>query len=438
MEVLFVVPYVPNLVRVRPYHLIRSLARRGHGITLATMWSSTGERIDLDRLAAEGIRVQAHHLPRWRSVWNSLSAAPTATPLQAAYCWLPALAKELCIALRQSTYDVVHVEHLRGARYALGIAGALSARRANADDKPVRAALVWDSVDCISHLFQQTARRSRSVKARLVSRIELPRTRTFEGRMVAEVDRVLVTSDADRRALQSLSPDGRAASEGGPGRRPGWITVLPNGVDLEYFAPLDQQPREPATLVITGKMSYHANVTAVLHLVHDIMPRVWAHRPEVQVWVVGQNPPREIRRLASNGPCRSRQRPRLKVTGAVPDIRPYLRRSTLAVAPLLYGAGIQNKVLEAMACGTPVVASPPAVSALTVRPDQEVVLADGPDRFARKVLDLLDDPIRRNHLGQAGRRYVETHHAWEAVAGQLEDIYRGTMDAVSGHPVEQA
>ena len=120
------------------------------------------------------------------------------------------------------------------------------------------------------------------------------------------------------------------------------ITVLPNGVDLDYFCP-SPEPRRPATVVISGKMSYHANVTAALHLVEGIMPLVWRERPGVKVTIVGANPPRPIRQLAQRFPGQ------VEVTGTVPDVRPYLRRASLAAAPVPYGAGIQNKVLEAMA-----------------------------------------------------------------------------------------
>jgi hypothetical protein len=132
MRVLFIVPYTPNLIRVRSYQLIRSLARRGHQVTLATLWTSEGERAGLDRLAAEGIRVLACPLSMWRSLWNCLRALPTAwsvdrgawsgtlaTPMQAAYCWHPALARIIDFEIRNSKSEIAHVEHLRGARYGL-------------------------------------------------------------------------------------------------------------------------------------------------------------------------------------------------------------------------------------------------------------------------------------------------------------------------------
>jgi glycosyltransferase involved in cell wall biosynthesis len=203
----------------------------------------------------------------------------------------------------------------------------------------------------------------------------------------------------------------------------GWggaVSVLRNGVDLAYFCP-DDTPRDPATVVFSGKMSYHANVTAALHLMHDIMPRVWAQRPDVKVVIAGKDPPSEICNLQST--IRN-----LAVTGTVPDIRPYLRQATAAVVPTPYGAGIQNKVLEAMACGTPVVASPQAVSALQTTDGEDVLLAEEPEAFAQAVLRLLEDGDLQQRLGRAGRRYVEHHHDWRTVAERLEAIYQETKE----------
>ncbi|MGQ9502601.1 MAG: glycosyltransferase [Anaerolineae bacterium] len=319
-------------------------------------------------------------------------------------------------------YDVVHVEHLRGAHYGL-----------NLPDVPV----VWDSVDCISYLFAQSAHDSRSLAGRLMTRFDLPRTRRHESWLVGQFDRVLVTSPVDRQAFLNLPQTKSPLQFGGGARRTqsldkngenisaasaisavnqDHITVLPNGVDLAYFCPSDA-PRAPHTLVISGKMSYHANVTAVLYLMDEVMPRVWAQRPEVQVQVVGAWPPRQIRQLAQRFPGR------VEVTGKVDDIRPYVQRATLAVAPLRYGAGIQNKVLEALACGTPVVATPQACNALQVQAGRDLLVAADADEFAHQVLRVLDDPMLAAQLSAAGRRYVELHHDWNRVVAQLEAIY---------------
>jgi len=171
-------------------------------------------------------------------------------------------------------------------------------------------------------------------------------------------------------------------------------------------------------------MSYHANVTAALHLVREIMPQVWAHDPAVRVQLVGKDPPAEVRALADTASAPANA---VTVTGAVSTMRPYLSQATIAVAPVLYGAGIQNKVLEAMACGTPVIASLAAASGLQAERGRDLIVADDASAFATAILSLLAQPERRAQMGQAGRSYVERVHAWDAVGAQLERYYYAAM-----------
>jgi glycosyltransferase involved in cell wall biosynthesis len=120
------------------------------------------------------------------------------------------------------------------------------------------------------------------------------------------------------------------------------------------------------------------------------------------------------------------------VTGTVQDISAFLQKSTVAVAPIQYGAGIQNKVLEAMATGTPVVATQQGIAALSVQPERDLLVADQPAEFADKVLYLLDHPEERQRLGQAGREFVEANYRWDHIATQLEDIYQEARDGSDG------
>jgi polysaccharide biosynthesis protein PslH len=190
LKILFLVPYTPNLIRTRPYNLIRQLAQRGHDVTLLTLFSNANEEADLAAWRDEGIAVIAEPLSRGRSLANSLAALPTGDPLQAAYCWQPALARRLSELLtagkEYSPFDVIHVEHLRGARYALLAKELVGGPSSTADHKPSSVIhrplpIVWDSVDCISHLFRQAAVHSRSRFGRWVTRLELPRTEGYEG-----------------------------------------------------------------------------------------------------------------------------------------------------------------------------------------------------------------------------------------------------------------
>ncbi len=397
MEVLFVVPYAPNLVRTRPYNFIRYLTERGNRVTVLTLWTNEQEETDLAQLEQIAHRVWALPMPAWRSLWNSLLALPYGDkPLQSVYSWQPDL---LSFLNGGATFDVVHVEHLRGSRYGLYF------------KQQAQWPVVWDSVDCISHLFRQAAVSSESMMGRWRSRFELKRTERYEGWLVNQFDRVLVTSAIDGQALSSLSNNGAAKR----------ISVLPNGVDVDYFSPDTAVPREKDTIIVSGKMSYHANITMTMYLVNEIMPHVWARRPDIKLWIVGKDPTREIRALGEHTA--------VTVTGTVPNLRDYLRRATVAATPIPYGAGVQNKVLEAMSCATPVVTTPQAIAALDVVPGRDILVAEEPKAYAQTLLDLMDNPQQQQQLGQSGRNFIETQHHWNSIVAQLETIYGEVIQA---------
>ena len=364
-----------------------------------TLWTNKTEREDLKGLTGHVQGVTGEQLTGFRPYWNTLRALPTSEPLQAAYSWQPALAKQIRRCLSHA--DVVHVEHLRGARYGLGL------KNRNQTGVPI----VWDSVDCISELFEQASINGASAISRLITRFDLPRTKRYEGQLLDQFDRVIVTSARDATALRRLNANGAE------------ISVIPNGVDLDYFTPNASGTRRHSVIVMTGKMSYHANVAMAHRFVEQVLPRIWAERPEAQLWIVGKDPPLAVRELG-----RYKQ---VQVTGTVPDIWPFLRSATLAVAPAPYAVGIQNKVLEAMACETPVVASSQAASGLSANHGRELLIADDPEDFSTAVLSLLGDPGIRRSLGRAGRRYVERHHRWSDSVMKLEGIYDELIDAAS-------
>lgn len=403
MNILYLVPYVPNLIRVRPYNLIRGLRRQNHHITLLTLWTSEEEFAAIQELEEMGVEVFAMHLPRSLSYWNCLRSLPSTTPLQSVYCWNQKLADFMVEKVKKSKanapIDVIHIEHLRGAKYGLYLKEKLA--MSGYDAPPV----VWDSVDSISHLFRQTVTKTQNHFNRLITGLELSRTEKYERYLLDKFDKVLVTSKVDKHSFEALgaSKDNTAL-------------VLPNGVDLEYFAPDPNMKREPDTIIVSGKLSYHANVNMVLYLLREIMPIVWKSRPEISVWVVGKDPPHTIQEFGKD--------PQVQVTGTVPDLRIYLQKAAIAVAPLTYGAGIQNKVLEAMACSTPVICTSKAVSALENISDKEVVVKDSPEEFAASVLELLENVELRRQIGEAGRRYVTQHHDWANISFKLESIYK--------------
>jgi glycosyltransferase involved in cell wall biosynthesis len=404
MRIAYIVPYVPNRIRTRPYSLIIQLASLGHELTVFTLGSNKGDLMDAQRLKGQCREVHYYDQPVWRSLFNSAVALPSSKPLQSVYSWQPAMARHIAQCASSHEFDIVHIEHLRGSRFGLFLKSRLR-------NIPV----VWDSVDCISHLFQQAAKQSRSFFGKFVTRLELSRTRRAEGDLVRRFDHVLVTSPSDRKALLGLVPPGRSPSE---------ISVLPNGVDLGYFHPRAEIQRDAETIIFSGKMSYHANISMAKYLVEEIMPRIWKFRPAARLYIVGKDPAPAIKEMARN--------PLITVTGTVDDIRPFLWRATVSVVPLLYGAGIQNKILEAMAAGTPVVTTCQALSALQAQPGKDLFVSDDPDGFSQAVLRLIANRDLQQQIADAGVTYTRTFHSWASIASQLVNIYRQILDSKSG------
>ncbi len=391
MNILFVVPYTPSPIRVRSFNLIKSLLNLGHKVTLLYLLEkgfSLEKVIDNTNLKAIGYR-----LPTWKSMINCVAALPTNQPLQAVYSWNRELSKNLRTITSIQKFDIIHVEHLRGAKYGLSV---------NHRKTPI----IWDSVDSITHLFRQTQKNHPKKFIRWLIQFELKRTEIYEQYLATKFDKILVTSPKDRDEFLRLLPSSP-------------IEIITNGVDTEYFSPPSAEKRLKNTILISGKMSYHANVDMALFTINQILPLLWNSNPEIELWVVGKDPPSALQQFSVN--------PKIKITGTVPEVLPYLQKATIALAPLNYGAGVQNKVLEAMACGIPVIASPLAVSALNVVDGVQVLVAENAQQYAELIMKVLSNPEMGFQIGKAGREYVEKEHSWNKIGQKLETVYRQSL-----------
>jgi glycosyltransferase involved in cell wall biosynthesis len=236
-------------VRVRPYNLIRQLAEKGHVVTVLAACASDREHADAVALQRHCARVETVRIPFQQSLWNCARGIAQRLPLQAVYSYSPAFARQLDAEVEGAAapYDVLHIEHLRAVLCGMRVTSLPR---------------VYDSVDCISRLFEKTLQMSATPLSRLMAFVDLNRTRRFEGNLVGRFERILMASASDKASLAALGRqyDGTNAHSATDS-----ISVIPNGVDLEYFAPHDA-PRAPATLVFVGRMSYHANVAAVLYM----------------------------------------------------------------------------------------------------------------------------------------------------------------------------
>jgi glycosyltransferase involved in cell wall biosynthesis len=409
MRILFVAPYPLSRIRIRSYGFVSQLSRV-HNVTVLVLCSNGREAADVRALQNEGLRIIAVADKRAWKLLRALKALPTKEPLQVAFDASPALRAAIRQQLATGQFDLLHVEFIRAL-------GALPA------EFPVP--VVWDAVDCISRLYEHGAQFGATPMLRLLGTIEARRTRAYERLQLARFRHVLVTSERDRQALLAIAKDVPSSSISSISSHGecAEITVLPHGVDQEYCRPYRGE-RYAETLVFSGKMSFHANVAGVLHLVEAIMPLIWQKRPTVKLVIAGSNPPASVRRLA--------QDERIEVTGYVADMRPYIERAQIAVCPLPYAVGIQNKILEAMALGTPVVASSFAAAGLITTANQQILIADQPSEFAASVLHLLDDAEQWARLSQNGLAYIATYHNWTRIVEQLTAVYMNAVEADLG------
>jgi sugar transferase (PEP-CTERM/EpsH1 system associated) len=189
--------------------------------------------------------------------------------------------------------------------------------------------------------------------------------------------------------------------------------VLRNGVDLDYFQPQPDK-REPEHLMFTGVMDYFPNVDGCVHFVREVFPRIRADFPDCRFTIVGSRPTAKIQRLADV--------PGVSVTGFVEDIRTCLGQAAISVAPLRIARGIQNKVLEAMSCGLPVVGTTSATQGVEAQPGRDFVLADSAEDQAAAILGLLRDPAEAQALGERARQFVQQHYDWTHTLKPLDGI----------------
>jgi sugar transferase (PEP-CTERM/EpsH1 system associated) len=400
MRILFVTPYPPSRIRVRGYELLRQLKRQ-HEVTIITQSASQQELADVEHLRTQGYEVVVVHESKRESMQHTALALFSAEPLQVAYARSQRFADAVQLLYTQHGFDVVHVEHLRGIASIERLARTLP--------------LVWDAVDCISLLSKHTMMSGPGLVIRMVARLEYPRTQSYEANILNHCQRVVVTSTRDRQAMIELLRKHNGDATNSDDELGATIEVIPNGVDLDYFQPLEQE-RHRYNLVFSGKMSYHANVATALYLYHHIMPLIWRQRPEVTLTIVGSKPPTAIQCLARDA--------RVKVTGYVDDMRSYVGRAEVMLSPMVYSVGIQNKVLEAMALGTPVVVDAQAASSLNAQSGRDLLVASTPQEFAAATLRLLDDAELRAAMGRSGRAYVEAHHNWHEMAQRISAVYQ--------------
>ncbi len=385
MKILFLanrVPYPPYRGdKLKIYNLARRLKNRHelHLLTFAQTAEDMGYKKELERIFAS---VHFVYLPKWKSALQCLSAVWDSKPLQVLYFQSPELQRQLDKMLAEHNYDAVHVQHLRMSPYLAG-----------RQDIP----RILDLPDAFSLYWERRKTVKRNLPTTIFENVEQRRVLKYE-KVLEDYNLALTCSAEDLAYLEKTHHTGN-------------LRLLPNGVDLDTFAPRNHDYSHNNTLLFTGNMDYAPNVDAVVYFTQTILPLIHAKMPGVQFIIAGQRPVSKVTELAGD---------KVNVTGFVKDLAAAYNDASVVVAPLRFGAGTQNKVLEAMAMGVPVVCSHIGFGGLGINSGEGAIMQTEPRAFADSVISLLASQELRQKVGAAGMQVIKSRYDWDIIAGTLE------------------
>lgn len=289
-------------------------------------------------------------------------------------------------AHRERSFDLVIASQIDMAPYALRVTGA---------------AKIFEEVE-LTTLYEQFARPAPPLK-KARGGLTWWKSSHYTAHLLQKFDGCTVVSEAERERVWQLLPNYQP------------IGIVPNGVDVTAYQG-DFGPPEADSLIYSGALTYQANFDAVDYFLREIFPLIQAQRPQIKLRITGKLDGVPVERLPKTSSDR------VIFSGYLPDIRPTIARSWISIVPLRLGGGTRLKILEALALGTPVVATGKGAEGLNLTPGREILLADSPADFAAAILRLLEDSLLRETLSHNGRLAVETHYDWTFIGQQFNDF----------------
>lgn len=390
MKITVVAPRFPYPLdrgdRLTIYHLLKYFAQR-HQVSLVCFTKPEQDPSWIQQIRPFCERVELIPLRTWRAVTNSALGFFSTTPLQVNYHRDPAMRRAVHRVIEETEPDLLYGHYIRMGGYV----------------EPYRHLPRVLAMQLSMTLnYRRLAEHPVTPLHKLVYGLEYRRLRRFEAAFARRFDKVLLISAKD---LEAINPNPPLDN----------VFFSPHGVDFDFFQPDGAIQRAEKTLVFTGNMKYMPNVDAALYFCHEILPLVRERVPDVQLNIVGTNPLPEVQALG--------QLAGVTVTGRVPDLRTYMNRAAVAVAPMRITAGLLNKVLEALSMKLPMVVTPQANEGIRAVDGNHLLVAHNPRDFANKVVHLLESPQRRAELGEAGRAFILREWSWEKHFTDLEEMF---------------
>ena len=373
---------------MRVYYTLRHLLR-SHEVTLYTLASSPKVHWQSHHSDLPGLEQKTFQMAKSAFAWNSATAFFSGLPLQVKLYQCPDLVQTLDSDIRSGAFDLLFVHLIRMAEYA----------------RPYSS--LPRILDMADSIYQHYARMRKIWWSPwwVGARMDRDRVRRYEAEVPNWFDNVMIHTEEDLEWVREQSGAGN-------------LTQSLMGVDTEEFA-FQEGPYNPRRIVYCGKLDYLPNSDAALYFANQIFPLVRRRLPDAQFSVVGLNPPRSVRDLA--------RIPGVDVRANVPDIRREMSSAAVSVAPVRFGAGIQNKILQSLSMGIPVVATRFAARPFGEPANSPLLAAESPQEFADQVLRILEDSQYRMQLAHAGRRLIEARFQWDQVLAPLDRILEGLV-----------
>ena len=388
MKVLFVchrVPFPPQRGgKIRPFNIVKHLSERGHEVTVASLARTERERDEAGGLAQHCAKTLVDVIPDYIAWPRMVARLASSQPSSFGYFHSRHLARQIAAELAREDYELIFVHCSSMAPYVA------------THEAPLK---VLDYGDMDSQKWLEYAQH-RPFPLSTGYWLEGRKLQRTERRLAEHFDLCTCTTQAELQSLRQLGVNSPAD----------WF---PNGVNSDYFRPATDG-YDANVVVFVGRMDYYPNQQAVTKFCTEVLPGLSAQRPEVRFEIVGANPPAHIRALA-----RIRG---VSVTGTVPDVRPYVTRAALSVAPLEIARGTQNKILESMAMGVPVVCSPQAAGGVNAVPGEHLLTAHDSQEYIAAILGILQSAPRRQALATAARARVMSSHTWAYSMSRLDEL----------------
>ena len=382
--------------RIRVLNLLEQLARTEQ-ITFLALQTTPEDQSGIDYLT--GLGIDCHLVERSPSLPSVtmdtvIRAITKRQPVTVSRYYSSKLEKLFHQLLDQKKIDLIHYEMFHAAQYSL----------------PTKIPTLLSTQNIDSYIWKRLAKETKNPVKKLIYWTQAKAFSRCERESYGEFSAATCVSANDQELLNRSCP-----------QLP--VHVIANGVDLDLYQ-VSEVIEEPETLIFTGSMDWYPNEDAVTFFLKSILPHVRQSYPNVRMLVVGQHPTDKLRQMVELANTNSE----VIITGRVDDVKPYINRASVYVVPLRIGGGTRLKILEALALRKAVVSTTIGAEGLNLVDQQEIVLADQPDQFARAVIELLDDAQRRRSLGEKGRERVEKNYGWPAIVENLRQVYHNLVN----------